>query len=132
MYDAPELPSTAKAREVAVFLLGAVPVLALGSANGGYYEGTWNWASLALLWLAGVTLISGWEATLDRRSLAFAGLSAAVLGWTLLSELWTSDGTATFLAVERELVYVATAIAGVVVVRRATVPAGAANQPGSL
>lgn len=110
-------------RRIAVFLLGAVPVLALGSANGGYYEGSWNWASLVLLWLAGITLISGWEASLDRRSLAFAGFSTLVLGWTLMSELWTSDGTATWLATQRQLVYVATAIAGVVVVRRSTVPA---------
>jgi hypothetical protein len=110
-------------RRVTVFLLGAVPVLALGSADGGYYEGSWNWASLVLLWLAGITLISGWEASLDRRSLAFVGFSTLVLGWTLLSELWTSDGTATWLATERQLVYVATAIAGVVVVKRSTVPA---------
>ena len=100
-----------------------VVLTALGAANGGYFPGSWGWAALVLLWLAGIALLLDEGAAIGRAGLAFLGLLAALTAWTLLSVVWSSDVTQSVLEAQRDLVYVAGALAALLAARRS---------PGSL
>jgi hypothetical protein len=108
-------------RRAAAFLLGGVSVTALGAANGGYYPGAWGWGAIAFLWAAGIAL--GVSSEFSRTALLFASLGVALLVWTILSGFWSSDLTATGLAAQRQLLYAATVVGGLTVVRRSSVDA---------
>src|SRR2546423_5268415 len=104
-------------------LAGCLVVGGLAFANGGYFPVAWGWSALALLCLAAIGLAVGVAVeagTLDKLFLcALAGLAA----WMALSLLWTSSVPGTVLEVERMLVYLGAGIAGVVLLRRSSVPA---------
>ncbi len=88
--------------------------------NGGYFATSWGWTALVLLAVAAVALVRGRTRALTRADGIFVGALAALLGWTALSALWSRSVPATVLEVERSLVYVAAALALVVVTRRET------------
>lgn len=95
-----------------------VVLTALGAANGGYFPGSWGWAALVLLWLAGIALLLDEGAAIGRAGLALLGLLAALTAWTLLSVVWSSDVTQGVLEAQRDLVYVAGALAALLGARR--------------
>lgn len=106
--------------------LGVAACLVVGAlafANGGYFPVAWGWAALALLWLAAIALaldVAFEAGPLDRLFLAaLAGLAC----WIFVSLLWTGSVPRTVLENERMLVYLACGIAGVLLLRRSSVPA---------
>jgi hypothetical protein len=96
-------------------LVGFVPIVALSSAQGGYFPTAWGWSTLGLVLAAGVTILSRDRVELSRIEMIFVGAWALVGGWIALSLIWTTDFSATMLEVERVLVYVAAASAIIVI-----------------
>lgn len=94
----------------------------LGFANGGYFPVSWGWSSLPLLGLAAVVLALGIAVEASRATWLFLGALAAYTGWVALSLLWTSTTTQTVFETERTVVYLAAALAGVLLLRRASAP----------
>jgi hypothetical protein len=104
--------------------LGIAACLAVGAfgfANGGYFPVSWGWGSLALLGLVALALAVGVAAELGVLDVVFLAGFAALTGWIALSLLWTTVVPATVLEVERVLVYLAAAAAGVLLLRRRSV-----------
>lgn len=97
-------------------LVGFVPIVALSSAQGGYFPTSWGWATLGLVLAAGITILSRDRIELSRIELLFVVAWALVVGWTTLSLVWTTDFSSTVLEIERALVYVGAAAAIIVIV----------------
>lgn len=108
--------------QASAFLLGLLPVLLLGASRGGYFPGSWGWASFILLVVAAVSLV-GTRAVPGRRALLLLAFLAAHAAWTLTSVTWSHWPTQTALDSQRNLVYVAGFIAAIIVVRRSTLAA---------
>ncbi|HKP17407.1 MAG TPA: O-antigen ligase family protein [Gaiellaceae bacterium] len=107
-------------------VLGLTAALAVGGlafANGGYFPVSWGWSALGLLWLALIALALGVRPEVGRRELVLLAGLGLLAGWIALSVLWTSSVTGTVLEVERTLVYLGAALAGILLVRRASAPA---------
>jgi hypothetical protein len=96
-------------------LAGFVPIVAVSSAQGGYFPTAWGWATLGLVLAAGVTILARDQVALSRIELCFVGSWALVAGWIALSLAWTSDFPSTMLEIERALVYVGAAAAIIVI-----------------
>lgn len=112
----PAVRSTGRRRFVAasssfVFLTAA------GAAQGGYFPGSWGWLTLAAGWAAIVVLVLDEAPAVSRSGVAFVSLLAAYALWTLASTLWSVDTTSTVLEGQRDLVYVATVLAALLVGR---------------
>jgi O-antigen ligase/polysaccharide polymerase Wzy-like membrane protein len=103
-------------------LTAGVVVGSLAFANGGYFPVSWGWSGLALLWLAAVALALGVAVELDVLDRVFLGALAGLTVWVALSLLWTSSVPETILEVERMLVYLSAGIAGVLLLRRTSMP----------
>ena len=103
--------------------LGFCSIVALGLSDGGYYDGTWHRAGLALGAVAGIGLLlhRGLRpCKLELLSLsALAGLAAL----TLLSALWGIAGTEAIREAERCALYVVGLAALLVVARPSTIRA---------
>jgi O-Antigen ligase len=97
-------------------LAGFVPIVAVSSAQGGYFPTSWGWTTLGLILAAGVTILSRDRVELTRIEMCFVGAWVLVVAWFALSLIWTTDFSSTMLDVERALVYVAAAAAIVVIV----------------
>lgn len=106
----------------APFAVGAICVLGLGAAHGGYFPTAWGWAIVAFV------AVLAWPLTVGvaRRSTPHGGvLLGALLGfscWFALSAIWGTASAAIDETV-RVLVYVAGAAVALAIVRRATFPA---------
>jgi len=96
-------------------LLGFVPIVAVSSAQGGYFPTSWGWTTLGLVLAAGVTILSRDRVELSRVEMVFVGAWALVAGWMAVSLIWTTDFSSTMLEIERALVYVAAAAAIIVI-----------------
>jgi hypothetical protein len=92
-------------------------------ANGGYFPVAWGWSGLALLWLAAIGLALGFKVEAGVLDWIFLGGLAGLTGWMFASLLWTSSVPGTVLEGERMLVYLSAGIAGIVLLRRSSVPA---------
>jgi hypothetical protein len=104
-------------------LTACVVIGGLAFANGGYFPVAWGWSGLVLLWLAAVALAVGVAVEIGVLERVFLGALAGLTAWVALSLLWTSSVPETVLEVERMLVYLAAGIAGILLLRRASVPA---------
>jgi hypothetical protein len=108
--------------DTAVSGIGAVGVLGLGAAHGGYFPTAWGWAVLAFV------AVLVWSLTIGaaRRPTALESLLLAALlalaGWFALSSIWGSASTASGETV-RTLVYLVGAAVVLSLTRRRTVPA---------
>jgi hypothetical protein len=99
-----------------VLCLSAVATTAgLSAANGGFFPSSWNWSTLALLWLAIVALVVRPITRLHSLEVALVGAVVALASWTWLSIAWSSARTQSVLEGERSLVLVA-AVAAVLAV----------------
>jgi len=96
-------------------LVGFVPIVALASAQGGYFPTAWGWSTLGLTLAAGVTILSRERVELSRIEMVFVGAWVLVACWIALSLIWTTDFSATVLEIERALVYAAAAAAIIVI-----------------
>ena len=98
----------------APLLLGFLPLALLGSWQGGYFPAAWGWATLGMLWPAGIALALKSRLGVSRAECAFQCAWLALGAWIALSLLWSQDLPQTVLEVERVLVYV-TAVWAIVV-----------------
>jgi O-Antigen ligase len=98
-------------------LLGLVPILSLGAAQGGYFPSAWGWAALGLLWAAGLALVLRSSARLSSSECAFVLAWGGLAAWIALSMVWSRDLPQTVLELERVIVYFAAALAVVVIAR---------------
>ena len=96
-------------------LVGFVPIVALSSAQGGYFPTAWGWSTLGLVLAAGVAILARERVNLSWVEMSFVGVWLLVAGWIALSLLWSTDFPATVLEVERVLVYVGAAAAIIVI-----------------
>ena len=97
--------------------LGFGPIVALGFSDGGYYDGTWLRAGLALGAVAGIGLLLGRGTTPGRLELLSLSSLAGLAVLTLLSALWGVAGTEAVREAERCALYVTGLAAFLVVVR---------------
>jgi O-antigen ligase len=103
--------------------LGLATILALGFSDGGYYESTWLWATVALVAVTGIVLVVG------------RGRAPSGFGWVALTSLvaldatmavspsWGVPGAEGLREAERCTLYIAALAAFLVVVRSSTVRA---------
>lgn len=94
---------------------------AFGFANGGYFPVSWGWGGLALLTIVALALAVGVTVELGTLDLVFLGALAGLVAWIALSLLWTTGTPSTVLEIERVLVYLSAAAAGVLLLRRRSV-----------
>jgi hypothetical protein len=102
-------------------MAGFATAVGVAAASGGYFPASWGVTTLALLVVAAAVIAFGGQTPLSRADLLFVGLFAGVLGWTAFSAVWSQSVPRTVLEVERSLVYVAAALAFVLVARREAV-----------
>jgi len=105
--------------ETAPVLLVGTAITCLGALDGGYAPTAWGWSALVGLWSAVLVLAL-------RRRIAFtragSGLLVALLGfvgWKASGLLWTASVPRTMLELERDLVYVGTVAALLLISRPA-------------
>ena len=99
-------------------LLALASIGLVAADQGGYFPTTWGWASLAFLWVAGLTIVFRQSIQLSKAQALFLCAWAALLAWVALSLAWSTDLAQTVLEVERTLVYVSAAAMLVLVCRR--------------
>ena len=99
----------------ALLAFGSVGLLA--AFDGGYFPTAWGWATLALAWSTAVGLVLRAKIRVTVIELVFPALLLVLLAWVVASLLWTSSTTKTVLEVERLLIYVSAALAGIFLVR---------------
>ncbi|MBD0290231.1 MAG: O-antigen ligase family protein [Thermoleophilia bacterium] len=98
-------------------LLGAISVIALAAADGGYFPTAWSWSALLFLWLSASALFLRSSLRLGRTAVASLAALTAFLAWVLASAAWSpSPGTAVAEG-ERALAYAAALLAALLVVR---------------
>ena len=108
---------------LAISLGAFLLVVLIANAHGGYFPTAWGWSALALAWIAGLALLLTSRATLGGRlELAFLTSLLLLIAWTALSIAWSSDVEGSVLDVQRGLVYLAAALAALLVVREVSVP----------
>jgi O-Antigen ligase len=93
------------------------PVFGLAIAQGGYFPAAWGWASIPLLWTAAVALVLRNRLQLSRPEQVFLAALAAFGAWIALSIAWSVAPAESVLETERVLVYIAAALAVLVLAR---------------
>jgi hypothetical protein len=92
-------------------------LVALATANGGYFPPAWGSAALALGWVVAVALVVG-RVSVGRREVAFVALLAGLASWTCLSAVWSPSAASSLREGFRALLLPLTAAAAVVVLSR--------------
>lgn len=98
----------------------AVPVIALGFADGGFYQRPWGWATMGLGLTVVAVLVLRREPAISRRALLLIGLLVALGIWIAASLAWTRSVGLTVEELQRLLVYVAAVAAAALLVRSNT------------
>ena len=106
------------------FVVGALAVAGLSAANGGFFPGSWGWATLAFAWAIALALLGASIQRLGRMELGFRRRrSCALTAWYFASVIWSSTVPSTVFETERALVYPLGVGAALLFVRRRTLPA---------
>jgi tetratricopeptide (TPR) repeat protein len=100
-----------------------VTIFALAVGNGGYFATAWGWAALGLLWLAVIAFLTRSSVEVGALELLFVGGLAAFAAWIAIGIAWSEDVSQTVLELQRMLIYVAGALAFLLVVKRSNVRA---------
>jgi hypothetical protein len=100
-----------------------VTIFALAVGNGGYFATAWGWAALGLLWLAVIAFLTRSSVEVGALELLFVGGLAAFAAWIAIGVAWSEDVSQTVLELQRALIYVAGALAFLLVVKRSNVRA---------
>ncbi len=108
--------------------LGAATAGLVGAAGGGYFETSWGWSALFLLWGAALALVLGRPLRVTRAQAGILAALAGLLVWTLASIAWAPSAGDPVREAKRLLVYVSAALAVPLIVRRS----GAAALLGGL
>lgn len=97
-------------------------VLAVGLFDGGYFPTAWGWVVLGVVWAACLALVLRDRIALGRLEVVTLGTLALFVAWVAASIAWSNDRSLSMLEVERDLIYVVVAAAGVLLVRGRSVP----------
>jgi MFS family permease len=117
-------PRTVRApHEAAVALGTGVAIGALAAADGGYFPTAWGWAALIGFWLIAAIVAATTIVRPSALQLAFLAGIAGLTGWVWLSIAWSTDVVDSVHEGQRMLVYLAAAMALVLVVRASSVSA---------
>jgi O-antigen ligase len=100
----------------------AAIVTASNASQGAYFSQSWGWVALAFLVPTTVLLILERASAPGRLRIAFASFMGALAVWIALSSLWSISAPASIRETERMLVYVAVALAILLVLRRGDAP----------
>jgi O-antigen ligase len=103
-----------------VSLLLLVPpalVVALALAQGGFDPSSWVWAGAIAAWASATFVVGARELRLSRQAATWLVSACAVLAWVALSWVWSDRRAQTVLEQRRTVVYVAAALALVMLVR---------------
>ena len=111
------------ARDGAVFAGVLAATIALPAANGGYFPGSWGWASLGFAWAAALAMLVRRSFALTRLELTMVAALAGLALWYLLSTLWSATVPSSVFETERALVFPAGVAAVMLVARGRSVPA---------
>ena len=103
--------------QVPAWLLAFAVVLVLATDNGGYSPTTWGWGALVLFAVAGLPLVLRTEPRLGALEAAFVLALLALFAWGMVSALWSPSLTQPLLQSQRALVYVAGALAALLLAR---------------
>jgi tetratricopeptide (TPR) repeat protein len=98
--------------------LGLTAAGVVAAASGGYFETSWGWIALALLWAAGIALVVSGAVRISLAEVGFAAALTGLLAWTLASTAWAPSADEPVREAERILIYVAAAVAAPLVLRR--------------
>jgi O-Antigen ligase len=104
---------------VSTFAIGAVAIVALGAAHGGYFPTAWGWAVVALVAVLAWSLTLGEPRAPTSPERVYLGSLFAFACWLALSGIWGTSAAAIDEGV-RVLVYVAGAALALTTVRRKT------------
>jgi O-antigen ligase len=102
---------------VPAWLLAFGVVFVLAADNGGYSPTTWGWSALVLFAAAALALVLRAEPRLGALEAGFSFALLALFAWGLLSALWSPSLTQPLLESQRTLVYVAGALAALLLAR---------------
>ena len=100
-----------------VWLLPFAVVLVLATDDGGYSPTTWGWGALVLFAAAALALVLRTEPRVGALEALFLLALFGFLGWGLLSSLWSPSLTEPLLQSQLTLVYVAGALAVLLLAR---------------
>ena len=106
--------------DLAPALVAGLVVAGLAADAGGYDPTSWGWSTIVLLLVAGAALLLGGR-RLAALELALPVSLAALAAWTWLSLAWSSDVSQTVQEGQRMLLYVAGAVALLLLGRRSRV-----------
>jgi hypothetical protein len=98
----------------------AATLLVSARLGGAYVPSTWGWVALGPALAAVAALALRRDARIERAAAFFVGGLGLLAAWTALSASWTDSVPRTALEVERDLVYLAAALAIVALPRSRT------------
>jgi len=93
-------------------------LVALALDQGGFDPSAWVWSGALAAWAAATAAAAWRELSFSRSDWAWLVSACAVLAWVALSWLWSVRPEQTVLEVRRTIVYAASVLALVVLVRR--------------
>jgi hypothetical protein len=100
-----------------VVVVACIAIGATAASGGGYLPTTWGWATLGPAAIAAAALFLQQDLRTTRAGAAFGILLVLAVAWTGASLLWTDSVPRTVNEIERDLVYVATVYAILVLPR---------------
>ncbi len=98
-------------------------IAALAADDGGYFPSAWNAGALALVWAAALLVLLPTRPRLGALDLVFLGALAGLVAWIGLSIAWSIDRAQSVLELQRAVLYLAAAVALLLVARRRLVGA---------
>jgi hypothetical protein len=88
----------------------------VGAASGGYFPSAWGWIGLLALWAVALAVLLH-NPVIARADATFLSVLTLFVAWVGLSGFWSSS-TPAIRELERDVAYLAVALAAVVIVRR--------------
>lgn len=85
----------------------AALVTAVNFFDGGYFDRSWGWIAVCLLWCSATALLTSGRLTITPLPAAFLAATFAFLLWVALSATWSVSVPRSLREVERDVVYLA-------------------------
>ena len=103
---------------IAVVVVPLALVPALGVVQGGFSPGAWVWSGALAAWGAALGLLLTEKISAPPAAWVWLAAVMGLLGWTILSAVWSADEGQSVLDARRTLVYATVTLALVVLARQ--------------